>query len=120
MANARPSAVKAVAERGRMISRVAAPGLSDCHERVCRAAAAADLEATMRDDTTLRADTYRPTGGGPWPVLPARTPYGKQDPHVLARLDPFRAARRGYLVIIQDCRGTTATTDPIVRPDAHL
>ncbi|MEY9962435.1 putative CocE/NonD family hydrolase [Streptacidiphilus sp. MAP12-16] len=64
-----------------------------------------DLEATMRDGTVLRADAYRPTGSGPWPVLLARTPYGKQDPAVLARLDPFGAARRGYLVVIQDCRG---------------
>ncbi|MFC1437306.1 CocE/NonD family hydrolase [Streptacidiphilus sp. N1-10] len=64
-----------------------------------------DLEATMRDGTVLRADAYRPTGGGPWPVLLVRTPYGKQDPGVLARLDPFTAARRGYLVVVQDCRG---------------
>ena len=64
-----------------------------------------DLEATMRDGTVLRADLYRPTGNGPWPVLLARTPYGKQDPGVLARLDPFGTARRGYLVVIQDCRG---------------
>jgi uncharacterized protein len=65
-----------------------------------------DLEATMRDGTILRADAYRPpTGDGPWPVLLARTPYGKQDPGVLARLNPHAAAHRGYLVIIQDCRG---------------
>jgi len=64
-----------------------------------------DLQATMRDGTVLRADAFRPTGPGPWPVLLARTPYGKQDPGVLARLDPFGAARRGYLVIVQDCRG---------------
>ncbi|WP_377273232.1 CocE/NonD family hydrolase [Peterkaempfera sp. SMS 1(5)a] len=64
-----------------------------------------DLEATMRDGTVLRADVYRPAGSGPWPVLLARTPYGKQDPGVLARLDPVAAARRGYLVVVQDCRG---------------
>ncbi|MEZ0067326.1 putative CocE/NonD family hydrolase [Streptacidiphilus sp. MAP12-20] len=64
-----------------------------------------DVEAPMRDGTVLRADTYRPATGGPWPVLLARSPYGKQDPGVLARLDPFGAARRGYLVVIQDCRG---------------
>jgi len=63
------------------------------------------LEATMRDGTILRADAYRPGGGGPWPVLLARTPYGTQDPGVLSRLDPFGAADRGYLVVIQDCRG---------------
>lgn len=64
-----------------------------------------ELEATMRDGTTLRADLYHPPGPGPWPVLLARTPYGKRDPGVLARLDPRRAAARGHLVVIQDCRG---------------
>ena len=65
----------------------------------------ADLEATMRDGAVLRADAYRPAGDGPWPVLLARTPYGKQDAGVLSRLDPIGAAARGYLVVVQDCRG---------------
>lgn len=64
-----------------------------------------ELAATMRDGTVLRADVYRPPGEGPWPVLLARTPYGKQDPGVLAQLDPPRAAARGHLVVVQDCRG---------------
>ena len=64
----------------------------------------------MRDGTVLRADVYRPPCArvgdeGPWPVLLARTPYGKRDPGVLTRLDPAAAAGRGYLVVIQDCRG---------------
>ncbi|HWG23262.1 CocE/NonD family hydrolase [Actinospica sp.] len=59
----------------------------------------------MRDGAILRADVYRPPGDGPWPVLLVRTPYGKQDPGVLARLNPVGAAGRGYLVVIQDCRG---------------
>lgn len=63
------------------------------------------LQATMRDGTILRADAYRPVGDGPWPVLLTRTPYGKQDTGVLSRLDPIGAAARGYLVVIQDCRG---------------
>ena len=56
---------------------------------------AEEVETTMRDGVVLRADVYRPAGGGPWPVLLARTPYGKRDPGVLARLDPAAAARRG-------------------------
>jgi hypothetical protein len=65
-----------------------------------------ELEATMRDGTVLRADAYRPSSGdGPWPVLLARTPYGRKDPGVIARLDPAKAAGRGHLVIVQDCRG---------------
>ncbi len=60
----------------------------------------------MRDGTVLRADVYRPTtGDGPWPVLLARSPYGRSDAGVLERLDPDRAAGRGFLVVIQDCRG---------------
>lgn len=66
-------------------------------------------EATMRDGTVLRADLYRPRGAGPWPVLLARTPYGTRDPAVLSRLDPARAAARGFLVVVQDCRGRFAS-----------
>jgi uncharacterized protein len=66
---------------------------------------AIDVEATMRDGTVLRADVYRPPSGGPWPVLLVRTPYDKQDPDILALLDPQAAVRRGYLVVIQDTRG---------------
>lgn len=76
-------------------------GLREARHRVV----ATELEAAMRDGTVLRADVYRPHGAGPWPVLLARTPYGKRDPGVLARLDPALATRRGYLVVIQDCRG---------------
>jgi putative CocE/NonD family hydrolase len=64
-----------------------------------------ELDATMRDGTVLRADVYRPRGDGPWPVLLARTPYGKRDEGVLGRLEPLRAVERGFLVVIQDCRG---------------
>ncbi|WP_329171813.1 CocE/NonD family hydrolase [Streptomyces sp. NBC_01477] len=65
-----------------------------------------DAEAAMRDGTVLRADLYRPPRGtGPWPVLLARGPYGRRDPGILARLDPRAAARRGFLVVVQDVRG---------------
>ena len=36
-----------------------------------------DVPATMRDGVVLRADVHRPEGGGPYPVLVWRTPYGK-------------------------------------------
>jgi putative CocE/NonD family hydrolase len=64
-----------------------------------------DAEAVMRDGTVLRADVYRPLGEGPWPVLLVRSPYDKQDPDILALLEPLGAVRRGYLVVIQDTRG---------------
>ncbi|ACU73890.1 X-Pro dipeptidyl-peptidase domain protein [Catenulispora acidiphila DSM 44928] len=76
------------------------------------------LEATMRDGTILRADAYRPMGSGPWPVLLVRTPYDKQNAEVLSRLDPQGAAGRGYLVIVQDCRGRFAS-DGVWEPLLH-
>lgn len=59
----------------------------------------------MRDGVVLRADVYRPDGDGPWPTLLTRTPYGKQDPRNSATLDPVQAARRGFMVVVQDTRG---------------
>jgi putative CocE/NonD family hydrolase len=52
----------------------------------------------------LRADVYRPGGAGPWPVLLSQLPYGKQTPGMTVVLDPLAAARRGFMVIIQDTR----------------
>jgi len=64
-----------------------------------------DVEAQMRDGTTLRANVYRPVGDGQWPVLLTRLPYGKDLPLGSSMLDPAQVARRGYVVIVQDTRG---------------
>lgn len=64
-----------------------------------------DVPAAMRDGTMLRANIYRPKGAGPWPVLLTRLPYGKDLPLGTSMLDPVQAARRGYLVVVQDTRG---------------
>jgi putative CocE/NonD family hydrolase len=64
-----------------------------------------DVPARMRDGTTLRANVYRPAGDGQWPVLLTRLPYGKDLPVGSAVMDPAQAARRGYVVIVQDTRG---------------
>jgi len=64
-----------------------------------------DVPATMRDGVVLRADVYRPTGDGPWPVLLARLPYGKNQPMLAAMTDPVGKARRGFIVVVQDTRG---------------
>jgi putative CocE/NonD family hydrolase len=57
----------------------------------------------MRDGVELRADLYRPSGGGRSPTLVYRTPYSRAetppDPFILA------AVRRGYAVVLQDVRG---------------
>ncbi|WP_328911747.1 MULTISPECIES: CocE/NonD family hydrolase [unclassified Streptomyces] len=69
-----------------------------------------EAEAVMRDGTVLRADIHRPPhGAGPWPVLLARCPYGRRDPGILDRLAPAAAARRGWLVVVQDTRGRFAS-----------
>jgi uncharacterized protein len=62
-----------------------------------------DVPATMHDGTVLRANVYRPSGEGRWPVLLRRTPYGKEGEQ--EALDPVSTARRGYVVVVQDTRG---------------
>ena len=67
------------------------------------------VPSRMRDGVTLRANVYRPGGCGPWPTLLARTPYGKDLPQVVSWVDPVQAARRGFMVVIQDTRGRFAS-----------
>jgi putative CocE/NonD family hydrolase len=57
------------------------------------------------DGVTLRADIYRPSGTGKFPVLLQRTPYDKGNTSEFA----FLAASRGYLVVVQDVRGRFAS-----------
>lgn len=68
-----------------------------------------DVAATMRDGTVFRADVYRPTGEGPWPVLVQRTPYGRRAGAQVQHLDPFMAISRGYIVVNQDTRGRSGS-----------
>lgn len=65
-----------------------------------------NVPATMRDGIVLRADIYRPMDEKKYPVLLQRTPYSKSFlPWATLILNPIRAARAGYVVIIQDVRG---------------
>jgi hypothetical protein len=78
-----------------------------------------DAPAAMRDGTILRANIFRPAGVGPWPTLLTRTPYGKDISglFMLSGVDPVKAARRGFMVIVQDTRGRYASDgvfEPIV------
>lgn len=70
-----------------------------------------DVPAVVRDNTTLRANVYRPTADGPWPVLLTRTPYDKdsQEKDVWCGLNPVQVARQGFIVVIQDVRGRFAS-----------
>lgn len=80
-----------------------------------------DVMVTMRDGVRLATDIYRPAPGGVidatrLPVIFERTPYDKAGtprselavsrPEPLSRADlAIRLARRGYVVVWQDCRG---------------
>jgi len=75
-----------------------------------------DMPVAMRDGARLATDIYLPEGGGPFPVILERTPYGKDipsrsergpgDPEPLARSEVARYfVARGYAVVYQDCRG---------------
>jgi putative CocE/NonD family hydrolase len=64
-----------------------------------------DVPATMRDGTVLMSNVYRPAEGGPYPVLLARHPYGKDLSSSTSMLDPTKAAAAGYIVVVQDVRG---------------
>jgi uncharacterized protein len=68
-----------------------------------------DVPATMRDGVTLRANVYRPAGKGPWPTLLTRLPYCKDAVETITILDPVQAARKGFMVVIQDTRGRFAS-----------
>ena len=57
--------------------------------------------AVMRDGAKLRADIYRPTADGKFPVLLVRTPYDKTNEMEFGA----KAAARGYVVVEQDVRG---------------
>jgi uncharacterized protein len=62
----------------------------------------------MRDGVPLRADILRPAGGGRFPTLVYRTPYGK-DAALKAYTTFTRAVERGYAVVVQDVRGRYAS-----------
>ncbi|MFI5957377.1 CocE/NonD family hydrolase [Cryptosporangium sp. NPDC051539] len=69
----------------------------------------ADVAVPMRDGVALATDLWRPAGTGPWPVLLARTPYGRTSLAHLGnpKLPDVRAlVDSGYLVAVQDVRGT--------------
>ena len=58
-----------------------------------------NVAVPMRDGVILRANVFRPSQGGPYPVLVERTPYGKRKGGV----DQF--VKAGYIVVAQDARG---------------
>jgi putative CocE/NonD family hydrolase len=67
-----------------------------------------NVAVPMRDGGMLRADVYRPSGKGPYPVLVYRTPYGK-DRAAQDYQTHLKAVARGYAVVLQDVRGRYAS-----------
>nr|WP_305123517.1 CocE/NonD family hydrolase [Roseomonas sp. GC11] len=64
------------------------------------------LDQTLPDGTRLAADLWRPAVPGRFPVLLMRQPYGRRIASTLVFAHPAWYAARGYLVVVQDVRGT--------------
>jgi hypothetical protein len=62
----------------------------------------------MRDGVKLATNVHLPDGVGPWPVVLTRTPYGK-DGRFATESETTPYLKRGYVRIIQDCRGRFAS-----------
>ena len=62
-----------------------------------------------RDGVVLSADIYRPKAEGKFPVLLERTPYDKHRMTYAGVDFGVKAAARGFVYVIQDCRGRFAS-----------
>ncbi len=63
------------------------------------------------DGAQLATDVLRPQRPGAYPTLLVRTPYGRRALHdALAVLDPLEAPRRGWALVLQDVRGSGASS----------
>ena len=68
-----------------------------------------NIAIAMRDGVTLRANLFRPAGGGPAPALVLRIPYNKDAAQTYVYAHPAWYARHGYAVLVQDSRGRYAS-----------
>ncbi len=70
------------------------------------------LRLVLDDGVTLVADAWHPANdrAGPWPVLLQRLPYGRSVASTPVLPHPSWFARRGYAVLVQDCRGRGDST----------
>lgn len=62
-----------------------------------------EVKVPMRDGVRLSANIYRPDAPGKFPVLLMRSPYGNEG---AGDLKANFFARHGYVVVLQDTRGT--------------
>lgn len=67
------------------------------------------VRCVLSDGVALVSDHYYPSqardGGGPWPTLLMRQPYGRDVASTVVYAHPVWFARHGYHVVIQDVRG---------------
>lgn len=82
-----------------------------------------NIMVPMRDGVNLATDIYRPAKEGRYPVLLSRLPYNKEMPGMLTMMigTALRAVQKGYVVVIQDCRGRFASEGEFSPPfnEAH-
>jgi X-Pro dipeptidyl-peptidase (S15 family) len=76
-----------------------------------------DVRVPARDGAEPATTVWRPAAAGAYPVLLARTPYGRDDPGLFANpklpdLEPL--LRAGYAVAVQDVRGTGGSSGDFV------
>lgn len=64
------------------------------------------LSMRTGDGVRLDADVWTPDGPGPHPVLLMRQPYGRRIASTLVYAHPAWYAAQGYIVAVQDVRGT--------------
>lgn len=68
-----------------------------------------DVQVPMRDGTRLATNIWRPQADGPAPALLVRLPYGKDimmEQFTYTAPVIYSVMEAGYVVAIQDCRGT--------------
>lgn len=70
----------------------------------------ARAELRLADGTVLVSDVYRPAGSGTYPVLLMRQPYGRRIASTVVLAHPAWYASQGYVVVVQDVRGTGEST----------
>jgi len=73
-----------------------------------------NVQVPMRDGVNLAADVYLPIGISSAPVILSRTPYEASSDRFISLGVYF--ARRGYVVVAQDCRGCFRSEGAEFRP----
>lgn len=68
-------------------------------------AAISDRWIESADGVQLQSRIWTPSGGGPWPVLLMRQPYGRAIASTVTYAHPHWYASHGYAVVVQDVRG---------------